>query len=599
MTGDGRHPPPRIESGFIEGFARGPRFATAVLPPEGSDVRGRWLHVQALGDEAHFSRRVMLRQAMRLARDGWTTLVVDLFGCGDSPGELHEATPELWQDDLARAAAIARGDGALPFVIGAHRAGVLLAADLLSRPGIRCDGFVAWAPIVRGQDWWAGWQRLARMAALSRAGEETDPSPDPVTDGEAAVWLAGERMAVSLRNWLIAREGIPRDAPLVPTLHVFDAARPSQAVADPVDAWAERWRALGGPAIVHPVRLPAFWAAMDPVEVDDAVDATADAVRRWPSVGGAGPARSFGLLDRPFAAGPFRERALAISGTSGPLSAVLTLPEDAPLTSTLLMIPGQPQSRVGPHRLYALLARAAAAAGFASLRLDPHGWGDSPGEPEPIPATVPDAMAAALALRTLGLHRSPVICVGLCDGATAALLAHGALENVLGRATGLGLINPWIRDEAAEASAQIRGHYLTQLVSGEFWSRLFRGEVSVSRALAEATRAVLTTTRSQDGPADPTASADPSQWVPAVLEQTLRKPDVDGLLVLSGRDLTASAFEAWLRRDPRRACDWLDDGRVLRFEQADHTFSGRHVLPGVLPPLVERLRGLSARLAGR
>lgn len=599
MTGDGRHRSPRLRSGFIDGFARGPRFATAVLPPEGISVRGRWLQVQALGDEAHFARRVVLRQAMRLARDGWTTLVVDLFGCGDSPGELHEATPELWRDDLIRAAAIARGDGGLPFVVGAHRAGVLLAADLLSQPGVRCDGFVAWAPVLRGRDWWAGWQRLARLAALTRNDASGESAPDPVTDGEAAVWLAGERIAVSLKNWLIAREALPREAPLVPVLHVFDAALPGNAVADPVAAWAERWQALGGPAVVHPVRLPAFWAAMDPVDVDDAIEATASALMRWPAVDGTPTDDLPAMLDSSLGTETFRERALAIPGRTGPLSAVLTLPAGQPLSSTLLMIPGQPQTRVGPHRLYALLARTAAAAGFASLRLDPHGWGDSPGEAEAIAASVPDAVAAAQALRTLGLDRSPVICVGLCDGATVALLAHPLLESVLGHPPGLALINPWIRDEAAEASAQIRGHYLARLASGDFWNRLMRGEVRISRALSEATRAVLTTARAPEGHDDAGVAADAAQWAPAVLEQTLARRDVDGVLVLSGRDLTAVAFEAWLRRDVRRAADWLDGHRLLRFDQADHTFSGRHVLPAVLPALVGKLTEASRRIVGR
>ena len=53
------------------------------------------------------ARRQAAIQARALASDGFSVLVPDLFGTGDSDGELRDARWETWLDDLERGANLA------------------------------------------------------------------------------------------------------------------------------------------------------------------------------------------------------------------------------------------------------------------------------------------------------------------------------------------------------------------------------------------------------------------------------------------------------------------------------------------------------------
>ncbi|MCL4747065.1 MAG: hydrolase 2, exosortase A system-associated, partial [Burkholderiaceae bacterium] len=97
-----------IEPVFLGGFARGARFALWVAPEAGVQSRGSILCIQPLGDEATLARRTLVAQARRLADAGWTTLIVDLFGTGDSRGETREATLDQWRADLPLASSAPR-----------------------------------------------------------------------------------------------------------------------------------------------------------------------------------------------------------------------------------------------------------------------------------------------------------------------------------------------------------------------------------------------------------------------------------------------------------------------------------------------------------
>ena len=104
-------------------------------------------------------------------------------------------------------------------------------------------------------------------------------------------------------------------------------------------------------------------------------------------------------------------------GEQGRLLGIVTVPAQ--------QLPGQPtviipntglEHRVGPNRLHVQIARALAAAGYASLRFDIAGLGDSDPAPGQAASAQADLKAAADALTARRLGPEFML-IGLCSGA--------------------------------------------------------------------------------------------------------------------------------------------------------------------------------------
>jgi exosortase A-associated hydrolase 1 len=226
----------------------------------------------------------------------------------------------------------------------------------------------------------------------------------------------------------------------------------------------------------------------------------------------------------------------------------------------LLVVVGGPQYRAGSHRQFLLLARRLAAAGIPVMRFDHRGMGDSGGSPPGFEAIGADITAAidAFRARQPGLRR--VVLLGLCDGASAALL-HAAAEPRVG---GLVLLNPWVRTRSGEAAAYLRHYYPRRLLSADFWRRLLRGRVGLAGAVSDLWGKLRRAAGGNREEAD----------LSLRMGRGLAAFDGPVLLLLSGNDLVAREFADMAAASPlwRRL---LAGDRVTRYEleEADHTFS--------------------------
>ncbi|MFO1197176.1 MAG: alpha/beta hydrolase [Burkholderiaceae bacterium] len=299
------------------------------------------------------------------------------------------------------------------------------------------------------------------------------------------------------------------------------------------------------------------------------------------------------------------ERAITLEGTQGPILGILAEPEGR-CNAAVLIVAGQPQTRVGAHRMFVDLARGLAAQGVASLRFDCGGWGDSPGDAGAFEASAPDiARAAAFLARSLNSD-APLWIWGLCDGASAAVLALPAVREAGVSPAALCLVNPWVRSEASLGDAMIRTYYARRILSGEFWGRLLTGKVPLRNLFADPARhlaAKLFGGRSRasvgagadagtvagDDPAQaqrPAQAQAPTAPTPPVAAPSRSEPDLPSqllaqlaayrgtvLTVLSGNDLTAGETESLMSRDKRWRKRLDRKGAILRVAGADHTFS--------------------------
>jgi exosortase A-associated hydrolase 2 len=272
---------PRLQAQFLDGFDGGRRFALWALPAGGSTAAGSILCVQPFGDEATLSRRVIVAQALRLAERGWTTLILDLYGTGDSDGETRDATFEHWRADLLRASRVTRQRAAGPHVVWGVRMGALLAAELSVALDQLAQGYVFWQPPAGGKALIDPLLKLAKVGAVARAVEPATAgaaaAPAPAAD---TVELGGYRLARSLVDELAslamapppaAAGGEPCPALMLGVQRIAGATVPApKALSD----LAQRWLAAGSLASLRVVPGEPFWSSMEPSTPTAAFEAT-------------------------------------------------------------------------------------------------------------------------------------------------------------------------------------------------------------------------------------------------------------------------------------------------------------------------------------
>jgi len=116
------------------------------------------------------------------------------------------------------------------------------------------------------------------------------------------------------------------------------------------------------------------------------------------------------------------EQPVAFSGPKGALHGIFTPPAaDAPLARDCIVFPGRPRS--GLRRRLVLAARILAAEGFAVLRFDLRGRGESAGEVERPSRTDPRGEDVVAAIRYLrqALGQKQFLLAGYCYDALTAL----------------------------------------------------------------------------------------------------------------------------------------------------------------------------------
>lgn len=399
-----------------------------------------------------------------LAKAGYPTLRFDYPGTGDSR-DLATAEPwTAWQQSIHTAADWLRDQtGARSIVLCGLRMGATLAAAVA---GQRTDvaGLVLLEPVLRGRSY---------MREIIT--ETTVRGDAPQADGDLIIGelrLPGD--TVRLINQVMLRDLVP-----APDCRVGLFARASTPVlAECLAAWA----ACGVNVVredftgLEPMLRPGFMCHEPSADVARIVAWLRDAI----PAGSPTPAHARVPEHVEIRLPTCTETPLHF-GAEGALFGVLCRPlGQAEAGQAVLIVNHSGDPHQGGSRLNVELARRLAAEGFASLRMDFSGLGDSvaPGDAETHVYETdrgPDIAAAIDALEELGYRRFAV--QGLCSGGYHVY--HSALGDPrIGVVLVINLpLFLWRTGDAVELLSYIQQNQmirLPMLKQKDIWTRLLR-----------------------------------------------------------------------------------------------------------------------------
>ena len=243
---------------------RGERFC--VFHPAVGAIRAAVLYVAPFAEEMNKARRIAARQARAFASAGCAVLLLDLKGCGDSPGDFGEASWADWVADVAAAARWLRERTAAPLWLWGVRAGCLLLSEATPRID-DCVGWLLWQPPVSGRGPAQQFLRL-RLAAGLIGGDTKGAAATLRTDIEqqGEIEVAGYRLPRALL------EGFEQSVLAAPSpgiaVHWLEISSASDDTLLPASKQRiEQWRTSGVCVEATVVPGPAFWQV---TEIEDA-----------------------------------------------------------------------------------------------------------------------------------------------------------------------------------------------------------------------------------------------------------------------------------------------------------------------------------------
>ena len=467
--------------------------------------RGRGVVLcRPLGFEAHCTYETYTQLAEQLAQAGFAVIRFDYHGCGDSSGQ--DTDPDrvnAWVSSTVQAIhEVKRLGGVQQVALFGVRLGATLAAAAASMVG-GVDSLVMWAPCVTGR----AFARELRASSATPLGTVSSAAP---ADIQALGYTYTAQTLQDLHTLDCQRPALP------PARRVMIVGRDDLPIEGPLPA---AYKAMGldttytvlpgyAGIMVEPhdgmvptatLGLIAEWLCAAPTMATAAAstEAMPAASAHLPALSPPSHCVADGALETPLSFGP-----------SHKLFGILTQPACAmPLPAAthshpdtaILMITVAANHRIGPNRLHVALARAWAAAGYASFRFDLAGIGDSrvatgfPGSRLFYSNDNTQAVLSAIdGLAVKGFTK--FIAMGLCSGAYLAFQAAQVDPRVVGQI----LMNPRRLElqadntlqDVMQSSYKSIHYYRRALLDINVYRRVLRGEVNV-KGIARRVSALL------------------------------------------------------------------------------------------------------------
>jgi pimeloyl-ACP methyl ester carboxylesterase len=502
--------------------------------------------------------------AQDLAAAGHSVIRFDYLGTGN--GADADLTVAGLADDVVAAARALQGQtGVGRVVLMGLRLGA--AAALMAAPRVEgLAGVALLAPVLAG----TGYMRETRVGASVASLSGLDPVPPQGSD--LPLNTNGFRWSADFQAEVNAIDLSKAPAPGVPSLLM--AARGDRKAGK----LAAAWRAAGDTATDTPFLDFEGWM-QDPTTHRNPAESFAQIVQ-WVSDLPANPAPMpmESEVAVTLSGDGFVEEAFCF-GARNAVFGVLCRPVGAAQSVAALLVHEGSTHSIGNGRAYVALARRLAREGYASLRFDLTGSGDSPAHgntrnPHYDPQRIAECTAGLDLLEQAGYPQA--VALGLCAGAYTAQ----ELTLVDPRVVGNVLVNLqkfiWhygddIRVAARDNKRSFKAYLRAMRNKGE-WQRALSGGADFAGIARVLTKRTLARARHAIASLFPPAAGSERAQVRDKLAQMSAR-GVQSVLLLSDEDPGLAEMHMHLGRKGQRLAAYAPV-RMIVLNKADHHFNG-------------------------
>lgn len=249
---------------FLPGSA-GDIFAIYHEPAGTVGTWGNVLVVPAFGEEMNRCRSMVTTQAQALARIGVGTLVLDLYGTGESNGEHGDARWDTWCDNVRQGIEWLDAQPGECIALLGIRLGVPLALSVLHEDHKK-RSLIAWQPVVDGKTYFTQFMRTRIAANMDR----TD-IPKDTTSAMRARLAAGKSIEITgyeiHPELAMSIEHLRPNELILPestSIAWFEKGSEAENAISPASQkLVDTWQLAGRHANVTVFDGPAFWALHD------------------------------------------------------------------------------------------------------------------------------------------------------------------------------------------------------------------------------------------------------------------------------------------------------------------------------------------------
>ncbi len=427
-------------------------FGVLHQPARESEVKpGGWVLCSAFAEERSNAQRLMVEWARTLCREGFWVLRFDYRGYGDSYGLFEQFTLDDALADVKTAIATLEERSGLPCRgLCGLRLSATLAAMAASQDG-RNPLLVLWEPVVSGDAYTDDLLRIVMAREMAHAGAAPTTRADlreRVAGGEELT-VQGHGITQAMFQSLVPVDLLQTPRPgNGPVLIAHISLRGKGKIPEPIEALRGAYAEHGSVHLDH-VRLLPPWGAAKEHDVKPAklFDPTLKWIRaqsaEWPALTDSTDAQSGSGADFDTELAECSERVVRFSVEDNEVFGILHEPPDfRPERPVIVLASIAHHTRTSAARFYVRLARELGRYGWATLRFDPHGVGDSEGDLPSLPMNelyflienglfVPDT-SSAISFVERELGTKSVILTGVCGGGVTSVYLGAEDKRVAG-----------------------------------------------------------------------------------------------------------------------------------------------------------------------
>jgi len=235
------------------------------------------LHIPAFAEEMNKSRHMVAIQAQAWAEQGYSVLVLDLWGTGDSHGDFSAATWDIWLKNIDTAITWLQDKGYQSISLWGLRSGVLLAIEYIGKYNAHIDRLICWQPVLNGEQFIMQFLRLRIATAIidkKKPQEQTSDLKKQLIDGQS-VEVAGYCLNPELVVPMVSVEIEEINFDNVKQIHIFELTRGSE---EQVRYTTTQWiKQIETKASLDVINGCSFWATQ---EISESVELIALSSKR-------------------------------------------------------------------------------------------------------------------------------------------------------------------------------------------------------------------------------------------------------------------------------------------------------------------------------